>query len=236
MNLLHLAAASGNPEMIVCLFKQFQAKLLGDLAPQVCGTARKQTFLLALIEQSSFDVIHLQPLLEHKHLHDVCAVVDASGNNVLHRCCARSRSALLATFLSTLPASVAQKLLSAQNSDLQTPIHVAAQIGCHQCLTALSSWDAGFLSSVRNGSGQTALHVALNAQCCEELVKVVALSLVDQCGARPRDQQNKFSLLHLLAAHGNATALQSLLTTEGFSPLATTEQGNTLLHIAALAG
>jgi ankyrin repeat protein len=64
----------------------------------------------------------------------------------------------------------------------------------------------------------------------------VALYLVDRCGARPRTNEKQFSLLHLLAVRGNATALQPLLKMDGFSTLATTEKGNTILHLAALAG
>jgi Ankyrin repeat len=173
MNLFHLAVASGNPDMMLCLLKQFSGKLVKAMAVQVCDTPKKQTFMHAVVAQPPFEAVHLKVILENELVHAACAVADASGDNALHRCCASARPDLLAVFVAVLPVALTKSLLSAKNHCQQTATHLAAENGAHRCLAAVAAFDTALLASVRNGRGQTPLHLAANVHCCEELVEKV---------------------------------------------------------------
>ncbi|KAL3880297.1 hypothetical protein ACJMK2_032545 [Sinanodonta woodiana] len=210
--LLHIACLAGQLDM---------SKYLIETYPNMLNEVDSHKHAAAHYAAESGNIAILNYLID-RGTDPWC--MTSKGDTLLHMACLRGQLDMTKYLVETYP-----KLLTQVNSNKHTAAHYAALSGNVAVLCYLI--DRGVDPWCTTSEGDTLLHMAcMNGHF--DMTKYLAETYPNMLNG---DDSHKHSAAHHAAESGNVTVL-SYLIDRGIDPMCRTSEGDTLLHIACLAG
>lgn len=210
---LHDAAGNGSEAMVIFLLERG--------ADKEARTHSGQTPLLLAAQEGRAGALRV--LLE---VGADIEVLDSFGSNILHVAARRSQAETMAAILAN---PLTTRILNIGNTNMQTPLSVAARIGSTDCARMLLEHGAD--PELANNMGWTPFLYALRHENIE-----IAHMLVEGHKIDPKHATTAGSTgLHVLAIFGRAEHIHTLISW-GIDPLSQTKFGKSALHWAVSRG